>query len=94
MLPTHAASTSVCKASTWAIFANFWGALSEYRSQKECLVKCVRGLSTSQWRKDEKAFVDLAAASIELADCCLRLAEANPEGEFSVGRAHCVIKVL
>lgn len=72
------ASTSVQTPAYWSVAGRYWEVMGETRSEKECLFKCVRGLSTSTWRKDARAFEDLAQASLRLAECSLRLAEADP----------------
>ena len=65
-------------AAYWSVAGRYWEVMGEARSEKECLFKCVRGLSTSTWRKDVQAFEDLGNASLRLAECSLRLVEADP----------------
>ena len=73
------------KPLLWAVSAKYWRACKERRSEREALMKCVRGLSTSGWKTDVDLFTDLAQASIQLAQCALALRREEEEAAMVEG---------
>eukprot|EP00873_Tetraselmis_striata_P037853 jgi/Tetstr1/458117/TSEL_004285.t2 len=75
------------EAAFWRIFARYHALRGQRTVERECLLKCTRGLTGDAWQQDETRFLEVADASAALAEATLACVQGGACGRRELAQA-------